>query len=186
MKVLGVNGSPRTGGNDDLLLDKALEGAKSAGAEVEKIYLNKLKYRGCQECSDALTNGTCKVMDDMQDVIKKVLEADAIIVASPVFFGSISGQAKCMIDRFQCYWMGKYVHKTVESLMKKKGVFISVQGTDREKFFLNAKDVVKNLFATINADYTAELSCKQVDNKGDILERQESLDKAFEIGKKLV
>lgn len=168
-----------------MLLDKSLEGAKAAGAEVEKIYLNKLKYRGCQECPDVLTDGNCRVKDDMQEVIKKILKADAVIIPSPIFFGSVTGQLKCMIDRFQCYWMGKYIHKTVKPLMKKKGVFLSAQGTDIDKFFQNAKDVVKNLFATIDTQYTAELSCKQIDNKGDILHKQEYIDKAYDIGKKL-
>jgi len=186
MKVIGINGSPRIGGNNDLLLDKALEGAKAAGAEIEKLHLNTINFRGCQECADALTNGNCKVMDDMQGVLKKVIEADAVIIASPIFFGSVTGQLKCMIDRFQCYWMGKYTHKTVKPLSRKRGAFICVQGTDKESFFLNAKSVIKNFFATIDADYKAELSCMTIDRKAEVLEHPELLDKAFRIGKKIV
>ncbi|MEI7904258.1 MAG: flavodoxin family protein [Candidatus Firestonebacteria bacterium] len=186
MKVLGINASPRKGGNTDFLLDQTLKGAGDAGAETEKIYLNRLNYRGCQECSDALTDGNCKVKDDLLEVIAKVLEADAVVIASPVYFGSVSGQLKCMIDRFQCYWMGRFVHKTVETQMRKKGVFLSVQGTEKEKFFLNSRDIVKNFMATINAEYTAELSCKLVDAKLDIQKRLDCLEQAYKIGEKLI
>ncbi len=185
MKVLGINGSPRPKGNCDLLLEKALEGAAAAGAETEKLFLNKLSFRGCQECPDARTDGNCKIEDDMQSVFPKVFAADVIIVASPIFFGSVSSQTKAMIDRFQCYWMGTYMHHSVEQLMRKKGAFLSTQGNEKDEFFLNAKGVVKNFFATVNTEYAEELFCKKVDGKGAILGRQDCLDEAYRIGKKL-
>ncbi len=185
MKVLGINGSPRPRGNCDILLDRALEGAVSAGATTEKIFLNKLSFRGCQECPDARTDGNCKIEDDMQGVFPKVFETDVIIVASPVFFGSVSSQTKAMIDRFQCYWMGRYLHHSVEQLMRKKGAFLSTQGQERDEYFLNAKGVIKNFFSTVNAGYEEELFCKKVDAKGDIHKRPDCLDEAYRIGKKL-
>ena len=66
MYILGINGSPRTGGNTDILLDKVLEGAKGRGAGVEKVILNTLKFVPCQECAKVRNNGTCQIMDDMQ------------------------------------------------------------------------------------------------------------------------
>jgi len=185
IKVLGINGSPRLRGNCDILLDRALEGAVSAGAATEKIFLNKLTYRGCQECPDARTDGNCKIEDDMQRVFPKVFEADVIIVASPIFFGSVSSQTKAMIDRFQCYWMGRYFHHSVEQPMRKKGAFLSAQGNEKDEFFLNAKGVIKNFFATVNAEYSEELFCKKVDAKGDIQKRQDCLDAAYGIGERL-
>ena len=66
MKVLGISGSPRIGGNTDSLLDKALEGARSKGAKTNKIIINKLKMSGCQECSKVKDDGTCQINDDFQ------------------------------------------------------------------------------------------------------------------------
>lgn len=85
MRVLGINGSPRIGGNTDILLDKVLEGARSKGAKTEKVVLNNLKFSPCQECENLRDDGSCIIEDDMQPLYKKIEEADRIILASPIF-----------------------------------------------------------------------------------------------------
>ncbi len=185
MRVLGINGSPRIGGNTDILLDKALEGAGSKGAKTEKVVLNKLKFSPCQECEDLRDDGSCIIEDDMQPLYRKIKEADRIILASPIFFGSLSAQTKMMIDRFQCAWRAKYILKIDTFKRKKIGGFISVEGSGRKDFFDNARSIVKNLFATINASYKEELFCSQVNEKGDILKYPEVLKKAFELGERI-
>ncbi len=182
MKVLGISGSPRINGNSDILLDRVLEGAKSKGADTEKIVLNKLKFSPCQECENLKDDGACIVQDDMQSVYKKIKEADVLVLASPIFFGSLSAQTKMMVDRFQCLWRAKYILKKDIGFKKIKGVFISVEGTKRNDFFDNAKSIVKNLFATINVKYKEELFCSGVDEKGSILKHPDYLKQAFELG----
>jgi len=185
MFILGINGSPRIGGNTDILLDKALDGARGKGADIEKIILNTLKFSPCQECKNTRDDGICIIEDDMQLVYKKVKKADAIILASPIFFGSLSAQMKMMIDRFQCIWMAKYIFQ--KDIFKKKriGGFISVEGTKRRDFFNNAKSIVRNLFKVISVDYKEELFCQGVDEKGEILKHPEFLKKAFELGERI-
>ncbi len=100
MKVLGIMGSPRVGGNSDILLDEALAGAKEAGAETEKIILNKLKVSGCHDCKRCNETGICVIKDDMQDIHKKILDADAIIHSCPVYFWSMTAQMKAYLDRW--------------------------------------------------------------------------------------
>lgn len=185
MKVLGISGSPRIRGNTDILLDRALEGAKSAGAETEKIILNKLKFVGCQECREIPDERPCIVQDDMQSVYPKIKGADAIILASPIFFGSISAQTKAMIDRFQCVWTAKYVLKRDMFPGEKTGAFISVEGTDIETFFKNARLIVKIFFNVINVEYKYELFCPGADKKESVLNMPDCMEKAFEIGKKI-
>jgi len=185
MKVLGINGSPRIGGNTDILLDKVLEGAESKGAETEKIILNKLKFSPCQECEGTRDDGECIIHDDMHELYRKIKDADVLVLASPVFFGSLSAQTKMMIDRFQCVWRLKYALNKDTDYKKKKAAFISVEGSNREDFFKNASSIVKNLFVTINADYQEELFCSGVDKKAGILNHQGCLKKAFDIGAKL-
>lgn len=186
MKVLGINGSPRIGGNTDILLDKVLEGARSMGAHTEKIILNKLKFAPCQECEEMADDGLCLVKDEMQAVYKKIRETDAIVFASPVFFGSLSAQSKMMIDRFQCAWRAKYILKKDTGYKRIPGAFISVEGSKRKDFFENAKAIVKNFFATINVQYRKELFCSGIDEKGSILKHGDCLKKAFDIGVKIV
>ncbi|MFH1776155.1 MAG: flavodoxin family protein [Candidatus Omnitrophota bacterium] len=186
MKLLGINGSPRTGGNTEILLDRALFGAKNKGAKTEHLVLNNLKFSPCQECAQIDKNKGCKVIDDMQDVYKKINRSDAIILASPIFFGSLSAQTKMMIDRFQCFWMAKYVFKKDLFSKRKIGAFISVEASNRKDFFTNAKSIVKNLFATIDIEYKFELLCSGVDKKAGILRYPALLDKAFNLGQKIV
>ena len=185
MKIIGINGSPRIGGNADILLDKALEGARSIGAETEKVILNTLKIAPCQECENLKDDGSCIVEDDMQDLYRKILEADAVIVASPVFFGSITAQAKIMIDRFQCLWRAKFILKKNTVKKEKVGAFISVEASNREDFFVNSRSIVKNFFAVIDASYQEEVLCRGIDEKGKVLARTDCLEKVFELGAKV-
>ena len=185
MKVLGINGSPRRGGNTEILLDNALKGAQNKGAEVEKIVLNDLEFSPCQECENMPNDGFCIIEDDMQTVYRKMEEADAIILASPIFFGSLSAQTKMMIDRFQCIWRAKYILRKQVFGKRKTGAFISVQGSNRKDFFDNAISIVKNFFVTVNADYKEELFCFGIDEKNAILKHSELLKKAFRLGERL-
>ncbi|MFA5388187.1 MAG: flavodoxin family protein [Candidatus Omnitrophota bacterium] len=185
MKILGINGSPRPAGNTEILLDKLLEGARSKGADTEKIILNSLEFVPCQECEEMPDDGSCLINDDMGAVYKKIKEADAIVFASPIFFGSISAQSKMMIDRFQCAWRAKYVLKKDAGYKKIPGVFISVEGSGRKDFFENARAVVRNFFAVINAAYKYELFCPGADKKGGIAKYPACLEEAFNIGAKI-
>lgn len=183
--VLGILGSPRIGGNTDILLDKTLSGAKEKGAKPEKIILNNLKVRPCQECEKVKDDGTCKIKDDFQFLYKKIKKADALILASPIFFGSLSAQTKIMIDRFQCSWRYKYILKKKAKKKKIPGAFISIEASKRDDFFNNAKSIVKNFFATVDADYKDELFCQGIEKKGDILKNAPALNKASDLGKNL-
>lgn len=186
MKVLGICGSPRKKGNTDILVDRALKGARSAGAVTKKIFLNDLKFLPCQECRNVNKDGTCRIRDDFQVIHNNVAWADAVIVASPVFFGSVSAQTKMMVDRFQCFWLARNIFRTVKDLPhKKKGAFISVQSTARKDFFMNARSVIRNFFAVVGVKYDAELYCHGIESKGDVLKRSELLKKAFVLGKNI-
>lgn len=182
VKVLGINGSPRIGGNTDILLDRILAGARDKGADTEKIILNELKIAPCQESANPRSDGQCMLKDDMSSVYKKVKTANAIILASPIFFGSVSAQTKTMIDRFQCAWRAKYVLKKDLFGEKKIGAFVSVAAFDRKDFFENARAIARNLFATINVEYKGELFFSGLEKKGDVLKHPDFLEKAYELG----
>jgi len=183
MKVIGISGSPRKGGNSEILLDEALKGARSAGASIEKIILNDLDFKACQECGGCDESGSCIIDDDMRLVYKKIAQADRIVIASPIFFGSVTAQLKAMIDRFQSLWVKKYVLKKPASPRKKrKGIFLCVSGSDKEGFFKNARSLVRIFFNTLDIVYFGDLFCGSVDKKSDIKKRIAVLRKAFELG----
>lgn len=185
VKVLGIGGSPRRGGNSDLLLDKALEGAKSAGGAVDKVVLNDLNFRPCQECGGCDETGACVIEDDMKVVYEKLSKSDALIIASPIFFGSVSAQAKMMIDRFQCLWIAKYILKKSDiSKKRRRGIFLAVAGSHRKEFFENAKKIISIFFKTLDIEYAGELFAAGVDKKDAI--KEASLKKAYDLGASLV
>lgn len=187
MKVLGICGSPRRGGNTEVLLDRALEGAVSRGAVVEKIILEDLDISPCRqsEYEEVSAEGLSIVDDDIHVIFRKIKEADALILASPIFFGSLSAQTKTMIDRFQCVWVAKNAMAKNVFSRKMPGGFISAEATKREDFFANARSIVKHFFATISVSYAGDVLCPGVDKKGSVLERQDCLEKAFELGASL-
>lgn len=188
MKVLGISGSPRRGGNTDLLLDTVMKGAASRGAVVKTIVLNNLKIAPCQHCDACLKTGTCRVMDDMQMVYRELEEADRIVLASPLHFMGITAQMKLMIDRCQAIWARKYVLK-VPPLGKgreKKGFFISVGGRKVASLFEPAIAVVKSLFYVLNITYAGDLLFHGIDEKGAIAKHPTALEQAFLAGQKLV
>jgi len=180
MRVLGILGSPRRGGNSEILLDKALEGA--GGLDTEKIVLNELKFSPCQECGGCAKSGNCIIDDEMQLVYKKIDEADIVILASPVFFGSLPAQVKAMVDRYQCRWVSRYVLKRERYIKgKKKGLLILVSASERDKFFKNAESIVKNFFAVAGIEFKGNLYCPNIDDKGKILGEPDYLRRALEL-----
>jgi len=186
MKVLGIMGSPRIKGNADLLLDEALSGAKSQGAEVEKIVVDKLKISPCKEYLGCFRDGNCVIRDDMDGIYTKLLEADVVILASPMFFYGVSAQAKALIDRCQALWARKHILKQNLPDGGRKGALIAVGATRGKRLFEGATLTVKYFFEAIGVEYADELLIRGVDARGEIKQHPTALSDAFELGKRLV
>lgn len=104
MKVVAVNGSPRKKWNTATLLEKALEGAVSAGAETELVHLYDLNFKGCTSCfacklKGGASYGKCAVMDELTPILDKLARADAIILGSPFYFGTVTGEMRSFMER---------------------------------------------------------------------------------------
>lgn len=104
MKVIAVNGSPRKKWNTATLLKEALKGATSEGAQTELIHLYDLNFRGCKSCFACKTRGgesygRCALKDDLAPILKKVEEANALVLGSPIYFGTVSGEMKSFMER---------------------------------------------------------------------------------------
>jgi multimeric flavodoxin WrbA len=185
MKVLGIMGSPRVGGNSDILLDGALAGAKEAGAEVEKIILDRKKIAGCKDCKKCNETGCCVIKDDMLEIHQKILDADAIIHSVPVYFWSMTSQMKAYLDRwcalFDAEWRWQ---KAYYPQMKGKRIgLITVCGDPN----VHTADPIVHSFKS-TADMTkmnwlGEVMTSAAD-KGDIAQNKAALQQAFELGKK--
>jgi multimeric flavodoxin WrbA len=187
MKVLGISTSPRIEGNSDLLLRRALAGAESAGAQVEYVRLSDYSIGPCIECNACYATGECKVGDDYQMLLKKILDADRVIFATPVFFMSVCAQAKNLIDRGQCLWALKYVLKAESPTAgrDRRAMVIAVGGSKSKKQFESIRMTMKTYFDAIDLKYVANLFVNQVDDRGEIEKHPSALTEAYDLGEKL-
>jgi multimeric flavodoxin WrbA len=187
MKVLGILGSPRREGNTEILLDEALRGASDYGGLCEKVILRDLKITPCLEIYKCAEDGVCAIQDEMQELFPKIIQAERLLLASPIFFYSVPALAKAMIDRCQSLWAKKYILKLpVSPIADRKGVFISVAATRGKKLFDGVRLTVRYFFDAIDVVYSDELFVRGVDEKGEVRGQPEALEAAYDLGRRLV
>jgi len=191
MKVLVLNGSPRKGGNTDILLEEAVKGAKEAGGSVIEHHLNSLSLTPCQQCSECDDSERCIINDDMQSVYSDIITADRIIVGSPIFFFTVSAQLKIVIDRCQPFWTQKYIHKkpVPEGPFGRKGLLILVGGmkqTEKNEGYHCAEIVVRAFFRTVNVSQHTTMVFDDIDEKGAIRKHPAALSDVHRAGKVLI
>jgi putative NADPH-quinone reductase len=192
-KIIGVLGSPLTEGNTALLLDRALKGAEDAGCTVEKIVVVNLDFQTCQEIMFCKEHETCILDDDMQAMYPKLREMDGLIVATPVMTMGIPGKLKSFIDRFQVFFMAKYVRKkplvSDERKKKRRGLLICISGMKIPEVFVGAKLTIMAFFEIIDCQYSDELLINDMDTIRDIHKREDLLEaaylKGFALGKSI-
>jgi len=188
VKVLGISASPRAKGNSDLLLREALAGAESAAAETEYVRLCDLNIAPCTECNSCYETGNCSIEDDYQMVSAKMLDADRLIFATPIFFMTVCAQAKILIDRCQCLWAHKFILKQplITASRDRRAMVIAVGGTKSKKMFDSIRLTMKYYLDVLDMRYTANLFVNQVDTLGQIKSHPSAMKEAFRLGKGLV
>jgi multimeric flavodoxin WrbA len=188
VKIAAIYGSPRRNGNTATLLKHAVSGAKSTGAHVEEIVLRDLKMSPCLEIYGCQKEGRCVIDDDFTVARDSMLEADGIILASPIFFYTVSAHTKILMDRCQSLWVKKYWIEQAEfgkRPFKRKAVFISVGATRGKKLFDGALLTVKYFLDTLDAELWKSLTYRGLDYEGDVLKHPEYLSEAESTGAEL-
>ena len=183
--ILAVYGSPRRKGNTSLLLKKAVEGAKEAGAMVEEVVLRDLKMSPCLEIYGCKLTGRCVIDDDFQPLYDKLLVCQGVILASPVFFYTVSAHTKIMMDRCQSLWVKRYwMEKTPfgKKNYSRKGLFISAGATKGKRLFDGILLTVRYFFDTLDADLWKALLYRGLDFEGDVLKHPDYLEEAYAAG----
>ena len=186
MRILGLMGSPRLKGNTEILLDEVLKGAQSQGADVEKLILSSFNIKPCLEIYGCKKDGRCVLKDDFDALLESVFHADALILASPIFFYNLPAHTKAFVDRCQSLWVNKYVLKRPLPVQKKrKGYFVSIGATHGERLFKGVKLTVRYFFDVLDVTYSGELLVRGVDGKGAISEHPAALREALELGRRI-
>ena len=158
MKIVGILGSPRKGGNTETLLDLALEEAQKKGVLTDKIALRDKSIAPCDGCEGCTKTGKCVIEDEAQDIYQAMLESDGIIWATPVYFWSMSSQTKALMDRTYALTFPKL------QLANKVGGLILVA---RGRGCMNTSNVFHQYFA-YNHMFFAEFAWGYASTKGEI------------------
>jgi multimeric flavodoxin WrbA len=186
MRVLALAGSPRLGGNTDVLVERVIAGARDAGAEAELIFVRKLKVAPCIECAGCERDGICIVKDDFQELWPRIEQAERLLIATPMFFGHMSGQIKEVVDRCQMFWSRKYVvrHPMPVLPQGRQGFLLSVAGQKRVKFDCMAF-TMRVLMDSLAGEYAAALTFNGIDARGDATRHPTALEDAFHFGQRM-
>ncbi len=189
VSILGLAGSPRRRGNTALLLERALAGAAAAGGIVTTVELARLHIAPCIACDGCHREGVCIVRDDFQAVLPQLLAADALVLASPLYFLGVTAWAKATIDRCQCLWVRKHIlHRPLPPTSDgrpRRAVFLSTAGS-RHPTFAGAVATVRAWLDTLDAVYLGEILRRDVDAAGAIREDANALAEAYRLGQALV
>ena len=189
IKIVAVYGSPRRKGNTATLLQKAVEGARDGGAEVEEIVLRDLKMSPCLEIYGCKNAGECRLKDDFQTARNQILAAQGLMLASPVFFYTVSAHTKILMDRFQSLWVKKYwIDQTHGEPVaaRRKALFIAAGATRGKKLFDGILLSLKYFFDVIDMKLWKALLYRGLDFEGDVLKFPEYLEEAYAAGKGFV
>ena len=187
-QIVAIYGSPRRQGNTATLLKHAVQGAVDAGAQVDEIILRDLKISPCLEIYACKKEGRCAIKDDFHNVVDQILSAKGLILASPIFFYTVSAHTKILMDRCQSLWVKKYWIDKVpfgQWEPKRKGLFISVGATKGKKLFDGTLLTVKYFFDVLDTELYRSLLYRGMDFEGDVLKYPEYLEEAYEAGKAL-
>ena len=183
VKVAAFVGSPRKGGNTDLLVQAVLKGAKEAGADDSIFYLNDYEIHGCRACFNCAKPDAagCVIQDDMQQLYDPIREADAIVFGSPIYMGYMTGQAKTFLDRWYAF-----VRSPHPLSSGKRFVLLLPHGRPDPTIFARTARWMASVFEYLWQGNVETLLAPGLRESGQVMKHQEYLDRAYDIGRRLI
>lgn len=188
LQVLGISTSPRLEGNSDLLLQSVLQGAERNGAIIQHLWVGQARFGLCTECNFCYSTGSCKISDDFQPTMAKILAADRLVFATPVFFAGVCAQAKTLIDRCQAYWVRRYrLDKSPPRTENTHIASLVAVGSDPEPgHFACLQKTARIFFRALGFGPAPDLYVGKVVKRGDIANHTKALSQAQALGQALV
>jgi multimeric flavodoxin WrbA len=184
--IIAIYGSPRRKGNTAMLLKKAVEGAKDEGAQVDELVLRDFKISPCMEIYGCKKEGECAIKDDFQNIRDRILSSRGLMIATPVFFYTVSSHVKMFMDRCQSLWVKKYWIERVapgQCPPTRKGLVISVGATKGKKLFDGMLLTMKYFFDVLDMELWDSLLFREMDFEEDVLKHPEYLEQAYARGR---
>jgi multimeric flavodoxin WrbA len=181
VRIVILKGSPRKRGNSSVLADQVAAGAAAAGAEVDSFYLHGLNIRPCKGCDGCVKTGVCVIKDDMRTVGAALVQADAVVLASPVYWFTYSAQLKTCIDRWYALWHPR------KTLLKgrKIGVVLAYGDSDlASSGGRNALAAIKDAAGFLGAEIAGTVH-GSLSDVGDAEKNTMLMKAAYRLGRKL-
>ncbi|MFO7839510.1 MAG: flavodoxin family protein, partial [Desulfosalsimonadaceae bacterium] len=175
-------------GNTAALVNRAVDGARDAGAEVDEIVLRDFRISPCLEIYGCKEAGECVIKDDFQEIRDRILVCRGLVVATPIFFYTVSAHLKLLMDRCQSLWVKKYwIDKTQYNQWTpvRRGFVIAAGATKGKKLFDGTLLTMKYFFDVLDMELWDSLLVRGVDFAGDVLYQPDAMEAAYERGRAL-
>lgn len=185
MRVIGLAASPRLNSNSELLLEAFLAGAQKGGAEVEKIRLAEADIHPCVGCELCSLEGVCRFDDSANEILDRLVAADVVVLATPVYFYSVTTHAKLLIDRAQVLWARRRLHPEGKQMKRGRAVLLVVGSGGGDKLFDGIILTARYFVDTLNKDLIAKLLFRNVEQKRAILTQPDALEQARALGERI-
>lgn len=182
-RVLGIVGSPRRGGNTDILVDHILRGSVGAGARVEKVHLSDLSIAPCQACYSCETTGRCMHEDDMENLFEKMDASGVWVLGTPVYWWGPSAQIKAFVDR----WFAKSANRDDRDILSGRRVVLAVPLGDTDpKTARHVVGMFEDALEYVNSEVFECVLATGAYDAGDVEKQDDVLEKARHAGERAV
>ena len=178
MHVLGIVGSPRIGGNTEVLVDEVLTGAEETGAMTEKVILSKLEIKPCQACNSCYKTGYCMQKDDMSGLLDKMLQSEIWILGTPIYWWGPTAQFKAFLDR--------WYHPKHQEFKGKRVVIVVPLGGEHERYARHTIGLLEDVFSYLQMKLVGRVLAPGVNHRGEVRNNKDLMNKARDLGKSLI
>ena len=179
-RVLAFVGSPRVGGNTDILIDEVLRGAKEKGAVVDKVYLGQSTIAPCRACDACADTGICIQRDDMDDLLDRMSQSDVWVFGTPVYWWGATAQFKLFLDRWYAPW---HIAGTRSLFDNRKAVLVVTMGDGNPSTADPTLGMFDRALTYVGIEVAATVLAPGVHALGEVAARSDLMEEAREAGR---
>ena len=174
MQVLGIVGSPRIGGNTDVLVSEILAGAEEGGAAIEKVMLNKLEIKPCQACNTCHKTGNCMHKDDMPALLDKMEQSELWILGTPIYWWGPTAQFKAFLDR--------WYHPKHQTFKGKHVILVIPLGGGHERYARHTTGLLTDVLNYLGIELIETVLAPGFNRRGEVKNNGNLMTKAYNAG----